>query len=288
MGKNAHSDIPWAAMPILLAMAQEKTISGAAKRLCVDRTTVSRRIEAMEAGIGRALFDRVDGKFELTQLGRKAAAAAERAQQELGVFDQSLANERHHLGKVRLSLPPHFGLAMAEPLARFQRENPGILLEVTATEKLTSLTRYETDVAIRVAARAPRDVKAYNFGQIIHRLYRSASLPEDLTRYITLVGYEEIPSELRAEFPKAEVIMSVDGYVLMREYIAQGVGIGLLASSCGAHDPRLVPVSDFRIESDLHIWLLCLPEQQRLRRVQVLMQFLRKELSGAKASGQLI
>lgn len=287
MGKFAVPDIPWAEIPTFLALKSEKTIGGAATLLSVDRTTVSRRLGAMETRIGRALFDRVEGKFELTQLGRKVAAAAERAQQELVVFDQSHASERHHLGKVRLSLPPHFSHFTAGPLARFQRENPDILLEISATEKLESLARYETDVAVRITARSPSDTKTYNFGPIFHRLYRSKSGPYDLTRYIALVGYEEIEPEISDQLPDAETVMVVDGYILMREYIAQGVGIGLLASSVGESDPRLEPVSDFKIESDLQTWLLCLPEQYRLRRVQTLMHFLRRELSSSRIDGQL-
>ncbi|UGA53573.1 LysR family transcriptional regulator [Vibrio sp. VB16] len=281
MGKIAHKGIPWAEMPILLALAEEKTISGAAKKLSVDRTTISRRIEAMELKVGRKLFDRIDGKFELTSLGRKAAAAVERAQQELAVFDQSLANERHYLGKVHLSLPPHFSITMAEPLARFQRDNPGILLEVSATDTLKSLKQFETDVAIRVAARVPQGTTAYDFGPIFHCLFHSADKPVDLTRYISLAGFDDMGPEVRAHLPDAEVVMSVDGYVLMREYITQGVGVGLLPNSLGIEDSRLTIIPNFKVESELRTWLVCLPEQRRLHRVNTLMQFLQREMSSA-------
>ena len=279
MGKNARTDIPWAEIPILLALADTKTISSAAKKLSVDRTTISRRLEAMELKVEYKLFDRVDGRLVLTPLGRKAVAAAERAQQELAIFDQSLSNERHYLGKVHLSFPPHFSITLAEPLARFQRENPGILLEVSATDTVKSLRQFEVDVAIRVAAHAPRETMAYDFGPILHCIYYSAEKQVDFSRYITLAGYEDMGDELCAKLPDAEVVMSVDGYVLMREYIAQGVGVGLLPNRLGSKDSRLSVVPDFTIESKLRTWLICLPEQRRLHRINALVQFLQREMS---------
>lgn len=79
---------------------------------------------------------------------------------------------------------------------------------------------------------------------------------------------------IRKILPDAEITMSVDGYISLREYIAQGVGIGLLPSAFGDQDPRLVPASDRLFEVDLKLWPLGLPKQKRLRRVQTLMRFL--------------
>jgi len=277
-GKIAHTEIPWAKLPIFHALAQNKTLSAAASQLGVDRTTVARRIETLEAEIGRALFERVDGKFELTLLGRKAFAATERAFQELSVFGQTPSAEQHPLGKVRLSLPAYFCLSLAEVLARFQREHPDILLELTATDRRASLQRYEADVALRLSNTPPQGVTKDKLGNVLFRLYRSASAPLDLTRYIAHPAVQEINPKIRRVLPDAKIVLSVDGFIQLREYIAQGVGIGMLPRELGDKDPRLLPVSPDLFEDGLLLWSICLPEQKRLLRVQKLMRFLRREL----------
>ena len=282
-GIIAHPQIPWAELPIFLALAQEKTLSGAARRLDIDRTTVGRRIEALESNLKRPLFDRVDGKFQLNLLGRKAFAAAERAEQELEVFGDTSETGAHALGKVRLSMAPHLSLQLVEPLTRFQIENPDILLELTGTDQLVSLLRYETDVALRMSVHPPRGVTKYDLGRVPFKMYRAKSVPPSSNGYITFPGGERIDSNIRKVMPDAEITMSVDGFVPLREYIAQGVGAGVLPQAFGDADPRLVAVSDIPFATDMKFWLLCLSEQRRLKRVHRLMQFLRESFQRSDA-----
>ena len=284
MGKNAHPEIPWAELPFFLALANEKTLSGAARRLGIDRTTVARRIDTLEAAVERALFDRLDGKFELTPLGRRAFAAAERANQELALFSKPLGYERHAMGKVRLSLPAQFSLTLVEPLARFEHNNPDILVELTATDRVASLLRYETDVALRLSRRAPHDLASYNLGPVSYGYFNRKVKAPDLSRYITYPGGDKVMAEVNALFPSAEVTMSVDGYIPMREFIAQGVGFGMLPQDFGDADPRLMRVSKPITEHRMNLWLLCLPEQRRLYRIQKLVQFLRSELKDREST----
>ena len=85
-------------------------------------------------------------------------------------------------------------------------------------------------------------------------------------------------SEVKGVFPKAEITMSVDGYIPMREFIALGVGFGILPQDFGDADPRLMGVSQAITKHEINLWILCLPEQRRLHRIQKLVQFLRFEL----------
>jgi DNA-binding transcriptional LysR family regulator len=59
----------WGDLRYLLAIARAGTLSGAARRLEVNQTTVSRRLAAAETALASRLFDRVDGKFVPTENG---------------------------------------------------------------------------------------------------------------------------------------------------------------------------------------------------------------------------
>ncbi|SMR82603.1 DNA-binding transcriptional regulator, LysR family [Aliiroseovarius halocynthiae] len=279
MGRNAHHDIPWAELPVFLALAHEKSLSGAARRLGIDRTTVARRIDALEATIGRRLFERHSGQFGLTLVGRKAFAAAERANQELTFFGSLQGRESHPHGKVRLSLPAHLAFTLAEHLTRFQRLNPDIMLELTATDRQASLVHHETDVAVRLSPDAPKGMTKYKLGSVQLQLYQKVGDVQDGTRYISFPGADGIDRYIKNTLPNAEIVLSVDGYVAMREYIARGAGIGLLPSDFGDQDNRLCAVSGPLYDDELSIWLICLPEQRRLYRIQTLMSFLRAEFA---------
>lgn len=278
MGKFAHQTIPWAELPIFLALAHEKTLSGAGRSLGIDRTTVARRIDFLEKTLGRALFDRHDGKFQLTQIGRKALAATERADQELAFFGQTLGSERHRLGKVRLSMPPFLVVMLAEPLAQFQSKHPDILPELTATDQLASLMRHETDVALRLSLDPPKAMTRYDLGPVPMRLYASAAMSSDRSRYLSFPGEDRIYPEISEILPDARIVLSVDGYLPMRELIATGAGIGMLPAHFGNQDPRLEAISGNLFKNDMHLWLICLPEQRRLARIQTMMSYLRKEI----------
>ena len=83
MSKNTHMNLPWSEVPILLALMRGKSLMAAASELKVDRTTVARRLERLEASLGLQLFERLNGKLEPTEHGRRLFSIAERAEQEL-------------------------------------------------------------------------------------------------------------------------------------------------------------------------------------------------------------
>jgi DNA-binding transcriptional LysR family regulator len=71
------ASLQWDDLRIVLALGRAGTLAGAAKALGLDRSTVFRRIGAVEAGLGVALFERLGGAWHPTVAGDAAAAAAE-------------------------------------------------------------------------------------------------------------------------------------------------------------------------------------------------------------------
>ena len=65
----------WDDLRIFLAVAREGSISGAAKRIKVQHSTVSRRIKVLEQQLGTRLIERKASGYELTSAGRRALGA---------------------------------------------------------------------------------------------------------------------------------------------------------------------------------------------------------------------
>jgi DNA-binding transcriptional LysR family regulator len=284
MSKNAQAELPWSDLPFFLALARTKTLSAAARALNLDRTTVSRRAEHLEKSLGRQIFERNTGQFELTSYGRRVFSAAERAEQELKALDTTRDPKRHAFGTVRLSLSAQFFPALSKILAKFGETHPDILLQVTTSDRFVSLNRFETDVALRLSRQIPKGLSVTKLGNVNYYLYRQADLSGPVIDYITHPGRETIPEEVQAAAPGSRIAMSVDGVLPMRDLIATGVGSGILPSFLGDTDPRLEKCSAELSNGKFQLFLACMPEQKRLHRVNRLVTFLSKELAqfGAK------
>ena len=66
----------WDDLRIFLAVARDGSISGAAKRLNIQHSTVSRRIRLLETQLGTRLIERKKSGYELTPAGDELRMAA--------------------------------------------------------------------------------------------------------------------------------------------------------------------------------------------------------------------
>ncbi|MEV8630140.1 LysR substrate-binding domain-containing protein [Streptosporangium sp. NPDC051023] len=136
-----------------VAVADSRHFTQAAERMRVAQPSLSKQIRALEADLGAPLFSRARGNVTLTAAGeallplaRRMLADAETARREVG----ELAGLRR--GRVRLGATPSLcaGL-MADALARFHREYPGIELLVEeggSRDLVRVLARGQLDLAL--------------------------------------------------------------------------------------------------------------------------------------------
>ena len=72
----------WDHLEYFLAVARSGSLSGAAKQLNVNHSTVARRLEKLEQQLGSILFHRLSNDYQLTEYGVKLQ------QQAVAVEDQ--------------------------------------------------------------------------------------------------------------------------------------------------------------------------------------------------------
>ena len=71
-------DIPWDEVRLFLAIAEERSVSGAARRLQMAQPTVSRRLASLERAMGASLFRRSVSGAALTVAGERLLGPARR------------------------------------------------------------------------------------------------------------------------------------------------------------------------------------------------------------------
>ena len=73
----------WNELRLVLAVARATGLTGAAKGLGIDHSTVFRRLQALEARLGLPVFERLPGGlYQPTATGERMVAAAERMEDE--------------------------------------------------------------------------------------------------------------------------------------------------------------------------------------------------------------
>lgn len=142
----------WEDLRYFLAVAQQGSLSGAARALRVDHATVSRRLNLLEDSLQGRLVDRLPRSCQLTPLGQQIAELA--GQIELGAFAVERAARAAQTplsGKVIVSVPPVLGNNfLVKKLFAFRQLYPDIQLSIVSQVQSVSLSRREADIAIRL------------------------------------------------------------------------------------------------------------------------------------------
>src|SRR5215470_14276492 len=87
--RNARM-LDWDDLKFFITAVRAGNYSNAAKRLKVNRTTVGRRVNLLEARLGIALFEQTPTGYRPTQAGRMVLEAAERMEREIERLNERL------------------------------------------------------------------------------------------------------------------------------------------------------------------------------------------------------
>lgn len=133
-------------------VVDEGSFSRAAARLGFPKSTVSRRVAALEAQLGEQLLRRTTRTLTLTDFGRAVLEHAHHVVEDVAAAE-SLAQHRQlqPSGRLRVSMPNDMAnLVLAPLLAEFVRNYPAVMLEVDLSARFVDLVAENFDVAIRM------------------------------------------------------------------------------------------------------------------------------------------
>jgi len=119
-----------------LAVAEQKSFTGAAKRLGVSPSAMSHAIRGLEEGIGVRLLSRTTRSVAPTEAGEQLLARLRPALADIqGALDQISGLRDKPAGRVRLLVPRLAAMTVLAPkLAQFVGDYPDIVLDVTADD----------------------------------------------------------------------------------------------------------------------------------------------------------
>jgi DNA-binding transcriptional LysR family regulator len=180
---------------IFARVAELGSFSRAAERLGLPKSTVSRRLTALEQRMGERLLLRTTRRQTVTEFGLQLLEHARQVVAEVAAVG-ALREQRKAApsGRLRVSMPSDFAnLLLVDSLAAFMALHPAISLELDLSPRRVDLLGEGFDVAIRMGD-LPDDalLVASKLAVFTHGLYASPGYlaehgdpltPDDLARH---------------------------------------------------------------------------------------------------------
>lgn len=235
------------------AVAESGSFSAAAERLGVPRSTASRAIARLESELDVRLFQRTTRQVVITTAGR---ALLERVASPLASLDAALRDVPEHeaalSGTLRISTTADLAATvLAEPIERYTRAHPGMLVDVHVSTGYVDLVRDGYDLALRIHGASMRDstMVAKPVGAITLALYASRGYldargvprrSQDLATH-DAVGFRGAKSFM-ALGPRAKELalptprVTADDMLVLRSLLRNGCGIGAIPTFLGDPD----------------------------------------------------
>jgi DNA-binding transcriptional LysR family regulator len=179
------------ALNSFLAVADCGSFSQVAKANAVAVSSVTRRIDWLEAEIGVRLFNRSSRRVMLTDAGERLVPRARNILAELAEAKDALA-ELHAdpRGRMTVTAPATFGrLVVAPAVVAFLERYPLMEVDLHASDDYVDLATHRVDVAIRIGALPDSDLLATRLAPM--RLVACAS-----PAYLARRGRPALPQDL--------------------------------------------------------------------------------------------
>lgn len=283
-------ELDWNDLRYFLAVARLGRLSPAARRLQVEHSTVSRRIEGLERTMGTRLFSRHREGLILTEAGHALLPMAEQVEATVAVVSEQLSGQDASVnGEVRLGTPEGLAVCFLTPhLKPLLDAYPHLTVELLALPRLANLASREADLAVTLEPprRGPyvvarwTDYRYFIYGS---RDYLDQHEPittrADLARH-SFVAYIDdflLSQELHfleklCETPKLRFCST--SMLAHKEAVLAGVGLAVLTPYISAGDPRLVKVLPDEAHFQHTFWLAAHTDRLRLKRVRLVWDYL--------------
>ncbi len=243
-------------MAVFVKVAEELSITNAARSMGLPKSTVSRRLARLEERLGVRLIHRTTRNLNLTEVGvafyeRCARLIAEAEEAELTVSEL----QQFPCGHLRITAPTTFAVAFLRPiLTDFMAKYSDVTVEVMLSSRVVNVIEEGFDLAIRIGRLEDSTLVARKLGPTSARLYASPryiaahgcpKTPEDLAEYECLLlgggnphtGGGNPHAEWRLQHPKHEQVsvsvrgrLVVNDMLFLRDATLAGMGIALLPS----------------------------------------------------------
>ena len=276
----------WTLYRSFLAVAEQGSLSAAARALNLSQPTLGRHVADLEAALATQLFTRAARGLNLTDAGTAMLPAARQMRDAAAALALVAAGREGSLtGTVRLTASRIVSHYLLPPvLADLRHHEPGIEIELVPSDSTENLLFREADIALRMYRPTQLDVVTRHLGDLPTALYAARSFldrhhrptsPEDLLA-MDFVGFDRsdlmrrLMASLGFHRQREDFPIRCDDQLVYWNLVRAGCGIGATQVSIGDADPSVERIAHFIQLPALPVWLTApeaLRQNPRIRRV---------------------
>lgn len=289
--------IAWDDFRLVRAIAESRSLGGAAELLAVNNSTVFRRLNALEEQLGVRLFERARTGYLLTSAGEEMVALAGRMAESIVDFERKIAGQDvRPSGELRVTTTDTMFRDLVAPyFPAFRAKFPEIQLEFIIDNRPLNLSRRDADVAIRGAVDPPETLVGRRIANLGWSAYATracveahgldpadpASILRNAVPWVGL-GYplQSISAArwMEDNVPGHCVIVRVSAVSGIADAVDAGLGVGLLPCFMGSKNPNLVRLKA-TVPAESGLWILTHADLKKAARVRAFLDFYGQELS---------
>ena len=292
----------WDDLRLLLLIAQEGTLRGAARKAGVSPATLSRRLDALEEAVGQKLVERFQGGCTPTAFGADIFALASQMGEVALEVERARDHQDAHAasGVVRINTDEWLSYFLTTRFARFHDAYPNVEVEIVTSHRPYSLTRREADIAIRPYRPEQLDLVTRRIGTLSFGLYCSRDVAARHAVALAARDWANLPfvgfDEPRAEFQSDRWLRALPGapapwmrcsYGLgILDGVSHGAGLGVLATFLAGDLQDLVAALPHIPELDQDIWLSMHGGLRTSARVRAVVDFVEEVFTAYRETGR--
>ncbi|MCC0068488.1 MAG: LysR family transcriptional regulator [Rhodobacteraceae bacterium] len=248
----------WDDLRFVLAVAEEGSVSAAARRLGVNHATVLRRIAAYEVSAGMAVFDRTARGYAVPEPMTRIIDAAREVDRAVQAVGRALRGSQAPLsGEVRVTSTDSLCQCVLAPvIARLRVLLPHLKLELICSNAHVDLARTHADITIRPALALPEDLVGEAAAVLGFGLFRRRGAANaDWLGLSGQAGSSRVGRWIEENVEPARIVARSDSFLVVRELAAEGLGLAAMPDFLGAEHPQLERVTGVLPELAVDIWV---------------------------------
>ncbi len=282
-------------MIIFAQVVNEQSFSGAARKLGVSRSSISKAVAKLESALGASLLNRSTRHLSLTEVGTTFFDYCTRISNEADEAHQMIDSlNAQPRGVLKVAVSVAFGtLHIAPAIGEFMRRYPELSIDLTVTDRVVDLAEEGYDVVITVTQDLPQALVARRLAPIRRKLcatpeyfeeFGTPLLPQDLATHNCLDYIHSGDKGLwRFNGPGGDVAVPVSGRLrinddeALSQVVLGGFGLALIPTFIIGKDiqaKRLKSVLSEYIPMYQHVYALYLPKRNLPLKIRVLIDFL--------------
>lgn len=253
----------WSDLRIFLAAVRAGSYTVAGRQLGINRTTVGRRIDALEKALGVPLFEYKSLGPTPTPAGHRVLEAAAAFEREAAALRADLGSGDAAEGTIRIAGSAGIAVEFLPELLAFRRENPAVAFELLGElDPLDAVTHRRAELGIALVRLPPlrlTGVQVATLSQAPYARHDAGEVPPLGWGHeieAVLPGGPWTAANPAGDAANRQGLATFNSWPQMKQAVADGCGSAVLWCFAADADPRLRQLAPPDPRHDCPVWLV--------------------------------